>query len=167
MIGAVWAQDLNGLIGKEGRLPWYLPNDLAFFKRTTINNAIVMGRTTFEGMGKRVLPNRQTIVLTSDKNYQADDVIVMHSIDEVLAFADNYSGDTFIIGGSKVYEQTLANCDRLYRTVINHEFEGDTYFHDLILADWEMISDEKAMPDEKNKFEHHFQVFEKVSDVSK
>ncbi|HPJ00085.1 MAG TPA: dihydrofolate reductase, partial [Enterococcus sp.] len=70
MLVALWAQDKNGLIGKDNRLPWSLPADLKFFKETTIGNTIVMGRKTFEGMGKRALPFRQTIVLTRDKNYQ-------------------------------------------------------------------------------------------------
>lgn len=161
MIGAVWAQDLNGLIGKDGKLPWYLPNDLAFFKKTTVNNAVVMGRTTFEGMGKRVLPNRLSIVLTTDPDYQADGVTVMHSMAEVLAFAKEYSGDTFIIGGTKVFDQCLDQCDRLYRTVIHHEFEGDTYFSNQDLNQWEKVSSETVEPDEKNNYQHTFEIFEK------
>lgn len=162
MIGAVWAQDSNGLIGKDGKLPWHLPNDLAFFKKTTLNNAIVMGRTTFEGMGKRVLPKRQTIVLTSDKSYQAAGVIVMHNIDDVMNFAKTYSGDTFIIGGTKVFEQTIDKCDRLYRTVIHHEFEGDTYFPNMSLENWEITESVTNEPDETNKYKHTFEILERL-----
>lgn len=161
MLAAIWAQDLNGLIGKESKLPWHLPNDLAFFKRTTEGHTIVMGRTTFEGMGKRALPNRQTIVLTSDKSYEADNVIVMNSSDEVLAYAEKYDGTTFITGGSKVYQQFLPLCDRLYRTVIESEFEGDAYFPDLNLMGWSLIDTTENEPDEKNKFSHRFEIFEK------
>ncbi|QIL46614.1 dihydrofolate reductase [Vagococcus coleopterorum] len=161
MLAAIWAQDLNGLIGKESKLPWHLPNDLAFFKRTTEGHTIVMGRTTFEGMGKRALPNRQTVVLTSDKSYVADNAIVMHSSDEVLAYAEKYDGTTFITGGSKVYQQFLPLCDRLYRTVIESEFEGDAYFPDLNLMGWSLIDTTENEPDEKNKFAHRFEIFEK------
>lgn len=164
MIGAVWAQDLNGLIGKDGKLPWYLPSDLAFFKRTTLNNAVVMGRTTFEGMGKRVLPNRLSIVLTTDPNYTAEGVTVMNSMEEVLAFADTYEGDTYIIGGTKVFDQCLDQCDKLYRTVINHEFEGDTYFTDQKLTNWKLVSSETVEPDEKNDYQHTFEIYEKIEE---
>ena len=83
MLAAIWAQDENGLIGKENKLPWRLPNDLKFFKQMTESNTLVMGRKTFEGMGSRPLPNRHTIVLTHNRDYTAEGVMVMHSIDEV------------------------------------------------------------------------------------
>lgn len=161
MIAAIWAQDTNGLIGKEGGLPWFLPNDLAFFKKITSGHAIVMGRTTFEGMGKRLLPNRQTVVLTSDKHYEVEGALVLHDVSEVLDFAKNYAGDTFIIGGSKVYEHTLDKCDRLYRTVIHHEFEGDTFIADNVLDGWHLIDSETVQPDEKNLYQHTFEIYEK------
>lgn len=78
MLAAIWAQDEQGVIGKEGKLPWHLPNDLKFFKEKTIHNTLVLGRATFEGMGCRPLPNRTTIVLTSNPDYRAEGVLVMH-----------------------------------------------------------------------------------------
>ena len=102
MLAAIWAQDESGLIGKENKLPWHLPHDLAFFKNTTENNTIVMGRTTFEGMGKRALPNRQTIVLTSDRSYESEGVTVLHSVEDVVKYAETFEGITFITGGAKV-----------------------------------------------------------------
>ncbi len=92
MLAAIWAQDENGLIGKEDRLPWRLPNDLKFFKQMTEANTLVMGRKTFEGMGSRPLPNRQTIVLTRDPSYTAEGVHVMHSVEEVLALEKETDG---------------------------------------------------------------------------
>lgn len=92
MLAAIWAQDENGLIGKEDRLPWRLPNDLKFFKQMTEANTLVMGRKTFEGMGSRPLPNRQTIVLTRDSSYKAEGVHVMHSVEDVLALEKETDG---------------------------------------------------------------------------
>ena len=93
MLAAIWAQDENGLIGKEDRLPWRLPNDLKFFKQMTEANTLVMGRKTFEGMGSRPLPNRQTIVLTRDSSYKAEGVHVMHSVEDVLALEKETDGN--------------------------------------------------------------------------
>ncbi|HGF7665430.1 TPA: dihydrofolate reductase, partial [Enterococcus faecium] len=114
MLAAIWAQDENGLIGKEDRLPWRLPNDLKFFKQMTEANTLVMGRKTFEGMGSRPLPNRQTIVLTRDPSYTAEGVHVMHSVEEVLALEKETDGIFFIAGGSAVYQEFLPFCTILY-----------------------------------------------------
>ncbi|NHL43380.1 dihydrofolate reductase, partial [Enterococcus faecium] len=114
MLAAIWAQDENGLIGKEDRLPWRLPNDLKFFKQMTEANTLVMGRKTFEGMGSRPLPNRQTIVLTRDSSYKAEGVHVMHSVEDVLALEKETDGIFFIAGGSAVYQEFLPFCTILY-----------------------------------------------------
>jgi dihydrofolate reductase/thymidylate synthase len=96
MLIAIWAQDKNGLIGKDNHLPWHLPNDLRFFKEMTLEHTLVMGRKTFEGMGGRPLPRRQTIVLTHDKDYHAENVLIMHSLEEVLDFDKKIMG-TFLL----------------------------------------------------------------------
>lgn len=95
MLIALWAQDQKGLIGADGTLPWHLPNDLKFFKEQTINNTIIMGRKTFEGMGKRLLPQRTTIVLTSDPHYQANGALVMHDREEILAYVKQQEHPVF------------------------------------------------------------------------
>lgn len=161
MLAAIWAQDEAGLIGKDSKLPWHLPNDLGFFKSTTENNAIVMGRTTFEGMGKRPLPNRQTIVLTTDKEYQAEGVLVLHSVDDVLLYAENFEGITFITGGAKIYEQFLSNCSVLYRTVIHEQFEGDTYFPAVPWDEWTMINISEGVVDDANPYAHSFETYQR------
>lgn len=161
MLAAIWAQDSNGLIGKESKLPWHLPDDLAFFKSTTENNTIVMGRTTFEGMNKRPLPNRQTIVLTSDTTYQAEGVLVFHSKEEVLNYEKEFEGITFITGGSNVYQQFLEECSVLYRTVIHAEFEGDAYFPTVNWDEWTMINISEGLVDEKNPFKHSFETYQR------
>lgn len=159
MIAFLWAEDRNGLIGKGGTLPWSLPNDLKFFKQMTINQAIVMGRKTFEGMGKRPLPNRINIVLTTDPSYQADGVKVMISRDEVLDFANAYEKDTLIIGGTGVFKHFLGDVDILHRTVIDAEFDGDTYMAPIDWEDWTLTHVEEGVMDEKNNYPHRFETY--------
>lgn len=161
MLAAIWAQDEQGTIGKENRLPWHLPNDLKFFKQMTEDNTIVMGRKTFEGMGARPLPNRQTIVLTRDKSYQAKGVIVFHTVEEVLDYAKTFSGITFIAGGSAVYEDFLPYCDVLYRTVIHHSFDGDTLFPSVNWDDWTLINLSAGEQDEANSYAYQFETYQR------
>lgn len=161
MLAAIWAQDEQGTIGKKNRLPWHLPNDLKFFKQMTEDNTIVMGRKTFEGMGSRPLPNRQTIVLTRDKGYQAEGVTVFHTVGEVLEYARSFAGITFISGGSAVYEDFLPYCDVLYRTVIHHSFEGDTKFPAVAWDDWTLINLSEGEQDENNRYAYQFETYQR------
>lgn len=162
MLIAIWAQDKNGLIGKNNRLPWHLPNDLRFFKATTINHTLVMGRKTFEGMGGRPLPDRQTIVLTRDKNYQATNVLVMHSLEEVLAYDQETQGKTFIAGGSAIYREFLPYCKKIYRTYIEESFEGDAYFPELAWGEWQLIERKQGLMDEKNPYRYYFETYTRI-----
>ncbi|MBO1306775.1 dihydrofolate reductase [Enterococcus sp. 669A] len=164
MLIAIWAQDKNGLIGKNDRLPWHLPNDLRFFREKTVNNTLVMGRKTFEGMGGRPLPNRQTIVLTKNTAYQNDQVLVMHSVEEVIAHSKKTETITYIAGGSAVYEAFLPHCDELYRTVIDHSFEGDTYFPAVDWNEWQLVQQIAGTMDEKNQYPHVFETFKNNKD---
>ncbi|WP_414838419.1 dihydrofolate reductase [Carnobacterium sp. TMP28] len=161
MIAFLWAQDENGLIGNQGTLPWSLPNDLNYFKKMTQGKAVVMGRKTFEGMNKRPLPNRVNIILTTDEKYQAEGVMVMHSVDEVMAFAEHYQNDTFITGGTAVFEAFLPFADSLYRTVIHAEFEGDTCIPVIDWDKWELTDSQIGLVDERNKYPHDFETFTK------
>lgn len=159
MLAALWAEDLTGLIGKNHTLPWHLPNDLQYFKKMTVGKTIVMGRTTFEGMGSRALPNRQTIVLTRNRDYQAEGVIMMHSIEEVLNYAQSQEEVTMIIGGAVVFNDFIPYYDLLYRTVIEEEFPGDTYFPVLNWNEWELTESTPGVTDEKNKYVHRFETY--------
>lgn len=161
MIAAIWAQDENGLIGRDGVLPWHLPNDLQFFKQMTENNVIVMGRKTFEGMDKKLLPNRKTIVLTSNTEYDGAGALVMHSVDEVLAFAEAFEGITFITGGGEIYKTFLPYTDVLYRTFIKETFDGDTYFPYLDWDEWNIVSVSAGDVTEKNKYAHDFEAYQR------
>lgn len=124
---AIVAHDPNRLIGANGDLPWHLPADLAFFKKTTSGHPIVMGRKTFDSIG-RALPKRQNIVLTRDPNWSASDITVIHSPEEVKTLALTHSEPVFIIGGAEIYQQFMPLLDELLVTKVNTAYEGDTYF---------------------------------------
>lgn len=121
---AVWAEDESGLIGKDNGLPWKKPEDLKHFKETTINQIIVMGSKTFDGLGKRALPNRTIIVLSRDLDYKANGVIVYNSVDEVL---ENTDKDLYIVGGKEIYKSFFPYYTNLIKTEIKGIHEGDTY----------------------------------------
>ncbi|MGY3749467.1 dihydrofolate reductase [Vagococcus acidifermentans] len=161
MIAAIWAQDEQGLIGKNHKLPWYLPNDLKFFKKMTENNTVVMGRKTFEGMDSKLLPNRQTIILTHKPDYHVEGALVMHSIQEVLDYAEKFEGITFITGGGEIYKLFLPYTDVLYRTFIKHTFEGDTYFPYIDWYDWNMVSVSEGEVDEQNIYPHDYETYQR------
>lgn len=159
MLMMIWAQDEKALIGKNDTLPWYLPNDLRFFKEKTLNHTIVMGRTTFEGMQKRVLPNRKTIILTHDKHYNADNIEVCHSVEEIIVRSKKE--DIYIVGGSMVYAQFAPFADVLFQTVIHETFNGDTYFPSIDFSKFVLVEEIQGQIDQKNKYAHTFKKFER------
>lgn len=157
MLAFVWAEDENGLIGKNGTLPWKLPNDLKFFKEITMDGTIVMGRKTFEGMNKRLLPGRQTIVLTRQSGYDGNGAEVL--LDKETILQDAKEDDMYIIGGSDIFELFLDDVDVLYQTKIHETFEGDTYFPKV---DWDKFQLKKSVEgslDENNIYPHTFSLF--------
>jgi dihydrofolate reductase len=159
MLTAIWAQDKTGLIGKEQTMPWHLPNDLKFFKEQTIHHTIVMGRKTYEGMGKKLLPKRQSIILTSDMAYEAPGALVMHSVADVLAYSKTLAEEVFIVGGATLYREFLPYCERLLKTQIEATFEGDTFFPEIDWQKFELIHSKRGIIDEKNKYGHTFEEY--------
>ncbi|WP_100331346.1 dihydrofolate reductase [Bacillus xiapuensis] len=160
MISFIWAMDKNGLIGSNNRLPWRLPEDLKFFKETTLGHPIVMGRKTYESIGKP-LPGRENIILTRDPSYQAEGCTVIHSADELMAKAEN-GGEWFVTGGAEIFKQLLPFADRLYVTVIEEEFEGDTYFPDEInWKEWTAVSVKQGPKNEKNPYDYQSRIYER------
>lgn len=119
------------VIGKKGRLPWYIPEELKRFKSITMGHPIIMGRKTFESIG-RVLAGRTNIVITRDPAYQAEGCIVVHGLNEALRLAASAQGndEVFVIGGGEIYKEALPLTDKLYLTKIDQEIEGDTFFPD-------------------------------------
>lgn len=161
MISFIWAMDKNGLIGKNNQLPWRLPEELKYFKETTMGSPIVMGRKTFESIGKP-LPGRENIIITREKGFVASGCTVVHSTEELLDKAD---GDTeiFITGGSEIFQQMLPFADKLYVTVIEESFVGDTYFPAIDWEKWELVSSKKGIKNEKNPHDYFYRIYEKKS----
>lgn len=154
MISIIVACSENNVIGKDNGLIWRLSNDLKRFKALTTGHAIVMGRKTFESIG-RPLPNRRNIILS--KNLEAmDGCEIMRSADEVLELAKSTDEELFIIGGGQVYEQFLPFADKLYLTLVHTEAEGDTFFTDLNRDEWTEVARESFKADEKNEFDYEF-----------
>lgn len=125
MIALIAAMDRNRVIGKDGRIPWDLPQDRQYFRDLTMGQAVVMGRRTYEEIG-RPLPGRLTIVVSSTGNYQGEQLVTVSSLAEAIAAAEGY--DVFIAGGTRLYAEALPLADRLYLTEIDADYEGDTLF---------------------------------------
>jgi dihydrofolate reductase len=125
----------NRVIGAAGRIPWHLPEDFAHFKSTTMGGVLVMGRATYDSIG-RPLPGRTTIVLTRDLGWAADGVLVAHSLDEALEQAANLPGETFVVGGTQIYEQSLPLATHQVLTEVDLEPKGDAYYPTFDLDEW-------------------------------
>ena len=160
-LSIIVAMDDNHLIGKNNGLPWHLPADLAFFKKVTTGHSIVMGRKTYDSIG-RPLPNRRNLVISRNTGTVIEGCEVFNSIDSALQSAKE-EDEVLVIGGANLCQQVLAKVDRLYITHIEGEFEGDTYFPDYDANDWQEISRESHTPDEKNPYHYHFKILERKS----
>ena len=153
-LSLIAAMDENRLIGSNNKLPWHLPADLAFFKRTTMGKVIVMGRKTFESIGK-ALPGRRNIVITRDLEFNAEACEVAHSIEAAMSLT--YENDeVMLIGGASLYEQTVTQATQLYITKIHHSFEGDTWFPKFKLHDWKEDNREDFDADHSNAYAYSF-----------
>ena len=154
------ATDENNVIGKDNQLPWHLPNDLKYFKNLTWGMPILMGRKTFESIGKP-LPGRKSIVITRNIDWQAEGVTVVHSISDAIELAKSEAvKEIFVIGGAEIFNSSLKDAQRIYLTRIHHQFEGDTFFQDLDQA-WQLVNSKHCEPDEKNPYAHTFEVWER------
>jgi len=138
MISLIVAHDLNRVIGMDNKMPWHIPSELAYFKEKTMGKAIVMGRNTFESIG-RPLPGRLNVVITRNTSYERDGVTVVHTIDEAIQIAGKYHEDVMIIGGEQIFKEVLPYADLLYVTLIKNQFEGDTFFPPYE-NEWEVVS---------------------------
>jgi len=146
--------DSNRVIGKNNSLPWHLPADLAYFKQTTMGKPVIMGRKTFDSIGK-ALPGRKNIVLTRDYSFEAPDCEIATDIDQAMSKVDG-SLEVMLIGGASLYEQTIHSADIIYLTLIHHEFNGDTWFPEINPIYWKLESRDDFERDEKNQFAYSF-----------
>lgn len=132
-ISIIAAMSKNRVIGTKNKLPWNIPDELKRFRQITQGHPIIMGRKTHESIG-RVLHNRPNIIITRDENYKVDGAIIVHSLEEALEESQNFHGrdknEFFVIGGGEIYRQALPLADKLYLTIIDKEYEGDTFFPD-------------------------------------
>ena len=161
IISLIVAMDRNRLIGNNNQLPWHLPADLAHFKQVTMGKPIIMGRKTYESIG-RPLPGRTNIVLTRDQGYQADGIVLSGSLKKAIdRAASEGAEEVMIIGGSNIYEQALDLSGRLYLTLVDAEFEGDAWFPEIDMEKWREFSSEAHSADEKNPVDYRFMIFEK------
>jgi dihydrofolate reductase len=162
-IAIVVAASSNNAIGKDNQLLWHLPNDLRFFKNTTWGGVVIMGRKTFESVNKP-LPGRLNIVISSNKDWKADQVVTAAGLSEAIAFArgENFK-QIFIIGGGVIYQQALAITDTVYLTRVHAEIDGDTFFPALDQAEWKLISKSDFPKDEKHAFAYSFEKWERTS----
>ncbi len=151
----------NNVIGLGGKMPWHLPAELAYFKRITTGHPIIMGRKTFESIG-RPLPARRNIVVTHNRQWRHDGVEVVHSLADALQLVEGADAPAaFVIGGATLYGEALQNADQIYLTAINAEVAGDTYFPLLPADIWQETSRERRSKDEKNPYDVDFVVLKR------
>ena len=141
IISLIAAMGKNRVIGADNSIPWKLPQDMKRFKELTTGKPVVMGRKTFEAIG-RMLPNRTNIIITRDRNYKAEGCVVVHSTEEALKAA-NKNQEFMIIGGAEIYKQFLPIANKMYLTFIDKNFEGDAYFPEYDKNEWKEVSREE------------------------
>jgi dihydrofolate reductase len=150
------ACDENRVIGKNNTLIWHLPADLKRFKELTTGQVIIMGRKTYESIG-RPLPNRINIVITRQTGYQPEGVIIVHSLEEALLKAKSlHRGDIYVVGGAEIYEQSMGLADEIELTQLHDIFDGDAFFPIIDEQIWQMVSKERGVTDEKNPYQYSF-----------
>ena len=153
------AMGRNRVIGRDNRLPWRLPVDLQRFKTLTMNHAIIMGRKTYDSIG-RALPGRRSFVLSRSTRFHPEGVTVVRSLDEALAACEG-EDEVFVIGGGSLYQEALQRADRLYLTQIEADFEGDVFFPEVDLGEWNLVAEERYPSDEGNPYSVSFRTYER------
>ncbi|PEK99878.1 dihydrofolate reductase [Bacillus sp. AFS017336] len=158
MIAALVAMSENNVIGLNNEMPWHLPQELAYFKKVTTGHTIIMGRKTFDSIG-RPLPKRENVIVTRQKDFHPDGVTV---INDVISYLEDHKNeDLFIIGGAEIFNLTFPYLDTLYITEIEHNFEGDTFFQNFLKGDWNVKSVSEVQIDEKSEIKYRYFVYEK------
>lgn len=162
IISLIAAVDNRGCIGKDGALPWRLSLDLQRFKALTTGHHIIMGRKTWESIGK-ALPERTNIIITRQANYQVESCITTHTLEEALEYArDHGEQEACVIGGGEIFKAALPLANRIYLTRVHVEIVGaDTFFPEIPEDEWEVIDEQMTPADRYNEFETHFQVLER------
>ncbi|RZJ64868.1 MAG: dihydrofolate reductase [Flavobacterium sp.] len=159
-LGLVVAISENNAIGKDNQLLWHLPADLKHFKEITSGHTIIMGRKTYDSIG-RPLPNRRNIVITRSTDLQIPNVEVVNSLDSAISLCEG-ENEVFIIGGAEIYKHAIQFTDRIYLTTVHQTYEADVYFPELNKNEWKEISSEFHPADEKNSVAYTFSTLERI-----
>lgn len=154
MITIIAAIAENNALGKDNQLIWHLPADLKRFKKVTSNHPVIMGRKTFESLGKP-LPNRTNIIITRNVNFKAEGCVVVNSLQQAIEISKG-DEDPFILGGAEIYKQAIEIADKLDLTFVHHQFEADAFFPEIDKTIWTETSRETFKADDKNKYDFSF-----------
>lgn len=164
-LALIWAMARNRTIGRNNALPWHLPEDLKYFKRVTLGKPVIMGRKTWESIG-RPLPGRTNIVISRDAGFQAEGVRVVQTLEQALALAEKIclidgADEAVVIGGAQIYALALPLADRLYLTQVHADVEGDAHFPPLDLAQWHEVGREDFAAHGPNPYDYSFLILER------
>lgn len=159
-ISLIAAMANDRVIGKDNQMPWHLPADFQWFKQSTMGKPIIMGRKTYESIG-RPLPGRANIVISRNPELTIEGVQCVASIEQALALVESHS-EVMIIGGGSIYEACLPRADKLYLTFIDADIEGDTQFPDFNQFAWQQVHDSSYSADEKNQYDMKFVILERI-----
>ncbi len=160
-LSLIVATSLNNAIGKANAMLWHLPEDFKFFKNTTWGMPIIMGRKTFESIGKP-LPGRTNIVITSNKDWKVDGTITATSLEQAIELAkDSNAKEIFITGGGEIYKQSMPIANKIYRTLVHTKIDGDTFFPEIDETIWQKVFEKNIAADGKHKYDMSFQTWEK------
>ena len=160
MITIIAAVAENNALGKDNQLIWHLPADLKRFKKVTSGHCVIMGRKTYESLGKP-LPNRTNIVITRNKAYKAEGCLITNSLNQAIELAKKEDSNPFILGGAEIYKQAMSFADKLDLTFVHHTFDADAFFPEIDLNIWQKASSEYFKADEKNKYNFSFVTYTK------
>lgn len=163
IIAAIVAMAENRVIGKQNQLLWRLPADFKHFKATTMGHPILMGRKTYESIGK-ALPGRLNIVISRNQALKAPNCIIIGSLQEAIDYASKQDQqEIFIIGGEEIFKQSMILLDRIYLTIVHHEFKGDVFFPELKEQEWREVNREDHDTDTDNAYPYSFVLLERIS----
>lgn len=162
LISLVVAAATNNAIGKEGKMPWHLPNDLKHFKNVTWGMPVIMGRKTFDSMGK-ALPGRKNIVITRQAGWTAENTVVVQSMEDALFVAGQTDAlEAMVIGGGEIYSSFFSKARRIYITRVEAVPEADTFFPEIDPRHWQLVMQQNHEADEKNPFNYSFQTWDRL-----
>lgn len=161
-LSMIAAMGKNRVIGKDNDMPWHLPADLQHFKKTTLGSPIIMGRKTYDSIG-RPLPGRLNIILSRNTRLEIEGCSVVNSLEDAIDLAEKTdASEIFITGGAHLYDKFLENADRLYLTLIDEKFDGDTYFPDYTQFNWKEAAKENHKADDKNPHAYSFVTLDRI-----